>query len=96
VPQTPDAFALIYSIEDPRGGEFSGAAAQIMGPKDSYLLQYSKDVSNFWAAPDELELGNVFRPGPLGIDGNPTRRILTEVRCNLRLKTFHEVLYFVM
>lgn len=33
---------------------------QIMGPKDSYLLQYSSDVNSFWAENSALELGATF------------------------------------
>jgi tocopherol cyclase len=52
---------LIYSIEDPQGtGQFSGVGAQVMGPDDGYVLQYSKDVSSFWADRSSLALGATF------------------------------------
>ena len=39
------SFALIYSIEDPAGGgRCAGVGAQVMGPDDGYLLQYSPQV----------------------------------------------------
>ena len=34
---------------------------QIMGPGDSYLIQYSKDVGRFWADKHSLALGARFR-----------------------------------
>ena len=37
---------------------------QIMGPSDSYLLQYSRDVGNFWADNDSLALGTCFQGTP--------------------------------
>lgn len=33
---------------------------QVMGPKDTYIIQQSRNVSSFWASKTELELGNVF------------------------------------
>jgi tocopherol cyclase len=62
LPGDGQSFALIYSIEDPTGkSEFTGVGAQVMGPEDGYLLQYSKDVSSFWAARQNLALGATFR-----------------------------------
>lgn len=76
LPGEAQAFALIYSIEDPKtknnGGDDNGAACppsspskpgvgvQIMGPDDSYLIQYDPDVSKFWAKDPELALGACF------------------------------------
>lgn len=61
LPGDSKSFALIYSIEDPKGGAvFSGVGAQVMGPDDGYLLQYSKDVSSFWADRSQLALGACF------------------------------------
>ena len=37
-----------------------GVGVQIMGPDDSYLLQYDADVSKFWAKDPELALGACF------------------------------------
>lgn len=63
LPGDSQSFALIYSIEDPAGGgPFSGVGAQVMGPDDGYLLQYSPEVSTFWADPRSLALGATFRP----------------------------------
>lgn len=65
LPGDAQSFALIYSIEDPLGRtKFSGVGAQIMGPDDGYLLQYSKDTSPFWAARQSLALGCVFKEKP--------------------------------
>ena len=36
-------------------------AMQVMGPDDSYLLQYSRNTRPFWASQDELLLGACFR-----------------------------------
>lgn len=45
LPGDGQSFALIYSIEDPMGGnKHSGIGAQVMGPDDGYLLQYSPEV----------------------------------------------------
>lgn len=90
LPGEAQAFALIYSIEDPKpkkkgddsgGGDGAAACApplpsssssssssdskpgvgvQIMGPDDSYLIQYDADVSKFWAEDPELALGACF------------------------------------
>ena len=32
-----------------------------MGPGDSYLLQYSRNIESFWATPYSLALGATFR-----------------------------------
>ena len=40
------------------------AVLQVMGPDDSYLLQYGRDTRPFWASQDELLLGACFRPQP--------------------------------
>lgn len=66
MPGDGKSFALIYSVEDPQGrGQFSGVGAQVMGPDDGYILQYSKDVSCFWADRSSLALGATFdRPAP--------------------------------
>ena len=65
LPGDGQSFALIYSVEDPGGGgAFSGVGAQVMGPEDGYLLQYSPDVASFWADPRSLSLGATFRPVP--------------------------------
>lgn len=70
LPGDGQSFALIYSIEDPTGqGQFSGIGAQVMGPDDGYILQYSKDTSPFWAAPQSLSLGATFRANPHGPTG---------------------------
>ncbi|KAK9792704.1 hypothetical protein WJX73_007933 [Symbiochloris irregularis] len=59
------SFALIYSIEDPNGDTpLSGTGAQIMGPDDSYLLQYAKGSKDFWADGDQLALGATFKRHP--------------------------------
>ena len=70
LPGEAQAFALIYSIEDPKkeeGGDAAcppsskpGVGVQIMGPDDSYLIQYDADVSKFWARDPELALGACF------------------------------------
>lgn len=74
LPGDGQSFALIYSIEDPTGrGTFSGVGAQVMGPDDGYLLQYSKDTEAFWAARQVLALGATFRAAP----GGPTRGRVT-------------------
>jgi tocopherol cyclase len=45
LPGDGQSFALIYSIEDPLGNnKHSGIGAQVMGPDDGYLLQYSPQV----------------------------------------------------
>lgn len=62
LPSDGQSFALIYSIEDPVGNRATaGVGAQVMGPDDGYLLQYSPDVVRFWAEPHSLALGAVFR-----------------------------------
>ena len=50
-----------------------------MGPDDSYLLQYSKDVRSFWADPRALALGACFRPRGAGRPAAPLGRLVDEV-----------------
>lgn len=52
----------MYSIENPSGkGRLPGVGAQVMGPDDSYLIQYSEDVNSFWADTGSLALGACFK-----------------------------------
>lgn len=86
LPGEAQAFALIYSIEDPKkeeGGDAAcppsskpGVGVQIMGPDDSYLIQYDADVSKFWARDPELALGACFeaKAGKNGTGAPPLRR----------------------
>ena len=80
LPGTCQAFALIYSVEDPgalpgaRTGR-PGVGAQVMGPDDSYLCQYSPDTSIFWADPEELSLGACFQAAPGAPGAPPTSRV---------------------
>jgi len=70
---------LIYSIEDPTGtGEFSGVGAQVMGPEDGYLLQYSKVTSSFWAARQNLALGATFRSADYPQSTSPPTGVIPE------------------
>lgn len=65
MPETGESFALIYSIEDPLGNSsVSGVGAQVMGPDEGYIVQYSRDVSTFWASPAGLALGACFQRAP--------------------------------
>lgn len=59
LPDTGESFAFMYSIEDSIGGKaYSGGAAQILGPGDSYLIRTFPDVKGFWAWRDRLGLGH--------------------------------------
>lgn len=82
LPGDAKSFALIYSVEDPKGdGEFSGVGAQVMGPDDGYLLQYSDDVSLFWADSTQLALGACFQGSRRGAQGMlPRDRFNSSVR----------------
>ena len=70
MPEAKDSFALIYSIENPAGNSTkSGIGAQVMGPRDGYMIQYDYDVRKFWASSASLTLGSCFetrqdRPRP--------------------------------
>ncbi|KAK9835048.1 hypothetical protein WJX81_007145 [Elliptochloris bilobata] len=83
LPGEGQSFALIYSIEDPAGNTAqSGVGAQVMGPDDSYLLQYGKDVRSFWADPHALALGACFRPRGAGRPAAPLGRMVPEAHFN--------------
>ena len=59
LPARGQSFAFMYSIEDPRGGQpYSGGAAQILGPEDSYLCRTFPDVNKFWAHRESLAFGH--------------------------------------
>ena len=64
LPGDGQSFALIYSVEDPSdNNKHSGVGAQVMGPDDGYLLQYSprQVQQQFWADRSDLALGAVFK-----------------------------------
>ncbi|CAK0735183.1 hypothetical protein CVIRNUC_000540 [Coccomyxa viridis] len=74
-----DSFAFIYSIEDPKGmSPRQGVGAQIMGPGDSYILQFSRNIASFWATPYSLALGARFRPQPDRAFVQPPRQLVTQ------------------
>eukprot|EP00898_Chlorokybus_atmophyticus_P002292 jgi/Chlat1/3063/Chrsp21S03318 len=74
IPEVRQSLAWMYSIEDPYGAEFTGVGAQIMGPDDSYLCQFSTDLRNFWASRHDLQLGNTFKAKQLAsLDHKPPR-----------------------
>jgi len=59
LPQEGESFAFMYSIANPRGNQpHSGGAAQILGPKDSYLCRTFPNVKGFWAWRHALGLGH--------------------------------------
>jgi len=93
LPGEAQAFALIYSIEDPEksveacpapppssstsdssssssSSTKPGLGVQIMGPDDSYIIQYDPDVSKFWAKDPELALGACFEAKGATAAGN--------------------------
>lgn len=76
LPGTGKGFAWMYSIEDPKGdSSTAGVGAQVMGPDDSYMVQFSRDTSSFWADPNSLALGACFE----GVTGRmPPRVPVTE------------------
>lgn len=45
---------------------------QVMGPKDGYICQFSRDTKCFWASRNDLELGAGFR-AQTGVRRNTTR-----------------------
>lgn len=53
-----------------------GLCAQVMGPDDSYLVQYSDDVKSFWADSSSLALGGCFKRAG---QAAPPRVAVTEV-----------------
>ncbi|CAL5225421.1 g8236 [Coccomyxa viridis] len=74
-----ESFAFIYSIENPKGTSLRrGVGAQIMGPGDSYLLQYSRNIERFWATPYSLALGATFRARQESGLAPPPRQLVTK------------------
>ena len=53
---------------------------QIMGPGDSYILQFSRNIASFWATPYSLALGASFRPQPDRAFVQPPRQLVTQAR----------------
>jgi hypothetical protein len=91
LPGDGQSFALIYSIENPQGNlPYSGVGAQVMGPDDGYLIQYSPNVNTFWADRNSLALGAVFQPASPSLRLASLKRVLPQVgtmpdvwRCHL-------------
>eukprot|EP00899_Mesostigma_viride_P022854 jgi/Mesvir1/3753/Mv15027-RA.2 len=63
LPELPNPLSALLL---PPGGNstvrWPGVGAQIMGPDDQYLCQYSTDTSSFFADPKDLELAHTFAP----------------------------------
>lgn len=62
---------------------FNPVHAQVMGPNDGYLCQYSNDTSIFWAEEGALELGACFRGS-----ASPPRSIIPPVGLPFSLIVF--------
>lgn len=75
LPEQKESFCFMYSAEDPAfsqrpgsleelltGPRFPGIGAQILGPEEKYICQYSNEVQSFWGSRHELALGNTFLP----------------------------------
>lgn len=59
LPACRQTFAFMYSIDDPAGGgNYSGGAAQILGPYETYYCRTFPAVNRFWAERDRLALGH--------------------------------------
>ncbi|CAL9108703.1 unnamed protein product [Musa acuminata var. zebrina] len=76
IPECRQSFCYMYSVENPafpngmglldnavHGPRFTGVGAQILGPDDKYICQFTKDSKNFWGSRHELMLGNTFVVG---------------------------------
>eukprot|EP00850_Spirogloea_muscicola_P012260 SM000078S22119 [mRNA] locus=s78:470484:473030:+ [translate_table: standard] len=71
IPEDKQSFAWMYSAEDQGivGSEasdsvarFPGVGAQVLGPNDQYLFQYSNDVKRFWGDKQDFSLSYIFSP----------------------------------
>ncbi|MFP4693146.1 MAG: tocopherol cyclase family protein [Halothece sp.] len=66
LPEINQTFAFMYSIDDPQGGtDYSGGAAQILGPDDEYFWRSFPNVKGFWADQKRLGLGH-WQKRPIG------------------------------
>ncbi|XP_042474678.1 probable tocopherol cyclase, chloroplastic isoform X1 [Zingiber officinale] len=76
IPECRQSFCFMYTMENPvfpngmgtldsvvYGPRFTGAGAQILGPDDKYICQFTKESKNFWGNRHELMLGNTFLLG---------------------------------
>jgi len=56
------SFALIISIEDPgiKSSDFQLSCLQAIGPNDQYLVQATRDDTEFWASRQTQSLGCIF------------------------------------
>lgn len=83
MPGDAQSFALIYSVEDPFGNnKNSGVGAQVMGPDDGYILQYSPRTSEFWADSSSLALGAIFEPKIRPSSSNNTGKVVSPLDFN--------------
>ncbi|KAK9823665.1 hypothetical protein WJX72_004524 [[Myrmecia] bisecta] len=82
LPGEGQSFAFMYSVEDPTGSGQSGVGAQVMGPDDSYLIQYTRDISCFWADKDSLALGASFKPTDARKKGSMPKEMMSEAQFN--------------
>ena len=83
------SFAFMYSIEDPTGGDSTaGVGAQVMGPGDTYMVQYTRDTRRFWGSADKLELGGTFW---LGEGREYPREMLSEEEFGKRVQRGFQV-----
>ncbi|KAI4379925.1 hypothetical protein MLD38_006162 [Melastoma candidum] len=73
IPEKRQSFCFMYSVENPAfprkltalevarfGTRSTGVGAQILGPDDKYICQYSEESWNFWGSRHELMLGSTF------------------------------------
>lgn len=63
IPECRQSFCFMYSVENPAfpdgmgrldsalyGPRFTGVGAQILGPDDKYICQFTKESKNFWGS----------------------------------------------
>jgi tocopherol cyclase len=89
LPSERISFAFIVSIEDPGRSppsELRLACVQVVGPKDGYLVQATKDDSKFWAWKHVQGLGCVFSCQPKRSGG--TQRVRPSVVSNQQHPTY--------
>ncbi|KAM7493307.1 hypothetical protein LguiB_027916 [Lonicera macranthoides] len=71
IPEKRQSFCFMYSVENPaftkkpsgfellqHGDRSTGVGAQILGPDDKYICQYTEESHNFWGSKCTLTLGH--------------------------------------
>lgn len=99
-----ESFAFIFSIEDPHthsmnkksSSPYTLSCAQVMGPRDEYLVQAEKSDTKFWAWKNSQGLGCTFEYNNDQDPSNEDTKAMSPENFRERVKTGFQMLPYTL